>query len=192
MPERGHFIEERAFVPRPASGEFRITPKESSRRVKTFTESKELSFLARLDFLNKEFPQTRGTSWQIEGGTATAIYVPDKNRPIRDIDILTSSKSMADEFIDALPYFHARWVNDWLEQRRWRVTQDKINYIFQKSVRMPIGEDRIAMLMAPTVLAASKIRLYRGKPPRPQDRLDVQYLGISEAKIQAVLQRLAA
>ncbi|HZQ29993.1 MAG TPA: hypothetical protein VFA93_02865 [Patescibacteria group bacterium] len=191
MLERAHFVDEKVFSPRRASGEFYIPPKESSPRVKTFTESKDMTFIGRFDFLEREFPQNRFASWVIEGGTGVALLVPHLDRQIRDFDILTTSRSMVDEFKDAWPYFHVRWVNDWLEKRGFPVTDDKITYIMRS--RVPGYRDgRIAPVLAPALLAASKIHLYDTLPPRPQDILDVQSLNVPLPKIERVIQRLSA
>lgn len=181
------------------SERFRASPdhyfisREPAPKVRDFiTENPNPTFKLRVDFLRSEFPQRTGRNinWIMEGGTAVAILCPHLGREIKDLDIITLTKSMADEFTGTWPYFHARWVNDWLEKRKFKVTPKNISYVLRGNVPLHVEGGEL-LTMAPAILAASKLYLYDKLPPRPQDLIDVASLGVPKQKALGVIQRLA-
>lgn len=174
-------------------------PKEPSPRVKRFLqENPDPSWQKRVNFLLLHFPQKdrRSIEWVPEGGFAVSQYCPEQGRRIKDIDIITRSQAMANEFkgkveIPSKPesesvelYFHTRWVNDWLRERKWEVSTDNINYLFYSSIPLPV-EGQELLFIAPLHLIASKTCLYGPKHPRTQDELDNKMMGADDPKIQA-------
>lgn len=177
-----------------ASPDQYFRPRDPAPRVRNFIEqTTNPTFSQRLDFLRGEFPQRKGRNinWILEGGTAVALYCPHLQRPIRDLDIITLTQGMADEFTGTLPHFHARSIEYWLEKRGFKATSENISYIMRGSVPLHIEGGEL-LTLAPAILAASKIHLYDRLPPRPQDLTDVINLGVPKEKYFGVIQRLAA
>lgn len=171
-----------------------FSAREPAPRVRDFIEqTHNPTFSARLAFLRKEFPQRSGRkiNWILEGGTAVALYCPHLKRPIRDLDIITLTPSIANEFVNTFPHFHARSIEYWLDKRGFKSTMKNINYVMHGSCRLHIDGAEL-LTLAPAMLAASKVHLYDKLPPRPQDLEDVRNLGISKDKYFGVIDRLLA
>ncbi len=176
-----------------ASPDHYFQAKEPAPVVREFMEEvPNATFAERVVFLRRNFPQRQGRkiTWILEGGGATSLYCPGQ-RAQRDVDIITSTQTMADQFEGSWPYFHARSVEHWLTKRGFKATPDNINYLLWSHVPLHFENGEL-LVAAPLILAASKLHLYDQKPPRPQDLIDVEMLGVPIARVQKVIEYLAA
>ncbi len=163
-----------------------------SERVLSFLESPHWpEWQKRLHFLLDNFPQKIDDQiiWLLDGGTAVHLAFPDRKEP-DDIDVITTSKSMALEFsLTGTLAFDVKHTEDWFRFHFLQHDEELVkNLLDHNAVRN--FEDRTVLCLDNLALAAGKYSWAKGKILREKDIHDLYYLDVSQQEALAYLDDL--
>ena len=173
-------------------GKADFIPHLPSDRVRRFVnENPNAGWDGCLQFVLDNFPQVENGAiqWLVEGGVAVHFLRPSRTIP-EDIDIITRSKKMVREFVNASPKLDVKTVEDWFRFRLLGHNQESEEFLFRNNTAVPFRNGKIYVLN-PVALAASKtIPWGRSHVKRARDIEDIRILSVPEENVQEFIDQL--
>lgn len=147
-------------------------------KVARFIEQRPVpSWEKALHFLLDNYPQTQAgrLRYVIDGSTAVKLHVPQRQPDPIDVDLITTSQTLAFEFANSR-LFDAKFVQQWLAARG--IVRATGSGHFWEMVDKLDFQGREVLVLNRPALAASKFLPYYGRMPRRSDERDLFLLGI--------------
>lgn len=175
-----------------------LIPEKPSAEVQRFlADNPEASWRESLGYVLTHWPQVRdgNVDYLIEGGVAVKLLFEERQEPL-DVDILTRSQEMEKNFRNSRK-FDVKSLSFWYSARLYPYNVNALNnvaegdFLFDMNQKVTF-DGRDVLILNPLGLAVSKTLRYGDRDPRAIDVSDLELLDQDPAKIQEVIERIAA